>query len=210
MEKTGDAKLRPQLLSYIFFKRSQKAAAEGELDEARQLAAKVDQLDQRAYLLFEIAAKSLDERRDRARAEESLAEVVSLAAKADNTSQKARTLLGAAQAYAKFDLVSASEVMGAAVKAVNSQTGEDFSRPFFIRRIIGENFSHNAIYQVEGFSLENVFRTFGAQDFTGALLLAEKLEDKSLRAAAIIGLASKCLEDSASAKRRARKSKSAD
>ncbi|PYP88833.1 MAG: hypothetical protein DMF61_06610 [Blastocatellia bacterium AA13] len=200
VDKINDKNLRPQLLDYVYFKRSQRSTEEGHLDDARQFASKVQPLDMRAYLLYEMAAKALKGKGDRTRAAESLSEVVALAIKAENTTQKARALLGAAQVYGSFDPIMAFDVMRTAVKAVNAQSGGDFNATSFIQRIAGETFSYNAVYRVEGFSLENVFGTIAAHDLTGALLLADKLEDTSLRAMAIIGLAGRCLRESAEAR----------
>ena len=116
-----------------------------------------------------MADRSIDVQADRVRAAELLSEVVTLAEKAENTSQKVRAFLGAAQAYSKFDKIIAFEVLRTAVKAINSQSGDDFEETYFIRRIAGTHFSHNAILRVEGFSLERAFRALGAYDFTGVM-----------------------------------------
>jgi hypothetical protein len=47
---------------------------------------------------------------------------------------------------------------------------------------------------LSGFSLENTFRDLGLNDFDLALDLARNLENKHLRAKAVVALAAPCLE----------------
>ncbi|MFL6285334.1 MAG: hypothetical protein ACJ74Q_19530 [Pyrinomonadaceae bacterium] len=51
-------------------------------------------------------------------------------------------------------------------------------------------------HTVPGFKLENSFSELGALDFESGLSAAGDLSDKYQRALAVLGLASKCLEDS--------------
>ena len=50
VDKISDSAVRAQLLNWIYFTRTESATKDQKLDEARRLAAKVDELDQRAYL----------------------------------------------------------------------------------------------------------------------------------------------------------------
>lgn len=195
-QKVSDANVRQQLLNWLYFKRTRDAIKQGELDDAKQLADKVGQIDLRAYLAYEIAAESLKRFNDRIRASEMLNAVAAEAAKADNTNEKARALLGVAHLFSKLDYQRAFEVMADAVKAINRIANPDLSNTGIFQRIEGPQFGYVARYEFTGFDLGNAFRELAAYDFDGALLLARSLENKRLRSTAIIALSAYCLEKS--------------
>lgn len=197
-EKVSDPNVRRQLLNWLNFTRAQQLAKDGQFDEARRAADRVDELDLRSVLYFEIARESIKRLEDKARAGELLAAVAAAARSAPNTSVKARAQLGVAHLYADFDSLRALEVLAEAVKTVNTLEGDpDLLRSHIPRRIEGKTFGTYSVFNVPGFSLENSFREAGARDFDGALLAARGLSDRVLRAAATIGLASRCLEQPA-------------
>ncbi|HKS41096.1 MAG TPA: hypothetical protein VJX74_10835, partial [Blastocatellia bacterium] len=187
-------KIRQQLLNWLYFKRTQKAINEGSLDDARQLSEKVEQLDLRAYLSYEIAAEALRRFEDRTRVREILDAVAAAALKTDNSNEKARTLLGISHLYSKVDHARAFEVMTDAVKTINRITDPDLNNTGLSQRIEGPQFGYLARYDVDGFSLENAFRELAPFDFDRALLVAKALENKTLRSTAVITLAAFCLE----------------
>jgi DNA polymerase III delta prime subunit len=193
--KVDDEKLRNQLLTFIYFKRTQKAIKDGQFVEALQLVKKIEQLDFRAYLAYEAAAAALKKEEEKLRAKEILEDVLELAYKAPGTNEKVRTLLGVAYLYAKLDKTRAFEVMSEAVKTINSLTNPDFSSPFIQQKIEGKQFSSYYGYGVEGFSLETVFRLLAPLDFDGALYRARSLDDRAQRGLAVLALAASCLEE---------------
>jgi hypothetical protein len=193
--KIDDEKLRSQLLTFVYFKRTQKATKDGQFFEASQLAKNIEQLDFRAYLAYEMAAAALKKEEEKQRAKEILEDVLDLAYKAPVTNEKARTLLGVAFLYAKLDKIRAFEVMAEAVKAINNLTNPEFSSPYIQQKIEGKQFSSYYGYGVEGFSLETVFRLLAPMDFEGALYRARSLDDKAQRALAVLSLAASCLEE---------------
>ena len=168
-QKISDPKIRQQLLNWLYFKRTQKAINEGSLDDARQLSEKVEQLDLRAYLSYEIAAESLRRFEDRTRVREILDAVAAAALKTDNSNEKARTLLGISHLYSKIDHARAFEVMTDAVKTINRITAPDLNSTGLSQRIEGPQFGYLARYDVDGFSLENAFRELAPFDFDRAL-----------------------------------------
>ncbi|HVF41738.1 MAG TPA: hypothetical protein VM936_01935 [Pyrinomonadaceae bacterium] len=198
--KLGDAETRRQLLDWVYFARAQSAAKSGALDDARKLAERVDALDERAILFLEIADSGLKRAGDRVRAEGLLDAVVAAAGKAPETETKARALLGVAYLYAKLDRQRALEVAAEAVKTVNRLRDPDLGAAFLTRKIQGKEFGMYMTHTVPGFRLENSFRELGALDFESSLSVANGLSDKYQRALAVLGLASKCLEDSATKK----------
>jgi hypothetical protein len=193
-EKITDPTLRQQLLNWIYFSRTRRSIKDKRLDEARQWAVKVEELDQRAYLYAEIAKESLRAIETQSQAREVLDEILGVAGKATNTIVTARTLLAVAYLYTKIDLGRSIAVMGDAIKCINHLEGPDFSRPSLVRRIEGKNFARYATFEMPGLSPENVFLELGKADFNDALYQAGTLSDKSLRAHAFLALADICLQ----------------
>jgi len=136
-DKIDDTALRTQVLSRLYFDRTLAALREDSFDEARKLAAKVDELDQRAYLYSRIAAHSIKQAKNEVEIREMLEEVVSSADKAPDTEIKARALLGIAYLYSRIDSNRAVSVLGDAVKSINKIEAPDFSRDWVIKRIEG-------------------------------------------------------------------------
>jgi len=197
LDRVSDAPLREKLASYLYFLWTQRALKDGQLDEAARLSKKVPELDYRALLSFEIAGAALKKTNDRARAAELLDAVAYDAEKAPDTPAKARALLGAAHLYTDFDATRASQLLRAAVKVINLLPNPDFSSETVGRELGNSVFTMFAIYNVPGMRLDNAFRELGALNFESALSAASDLSDKYQRALAVLGLASKCLEDSA-------------
>ncbi|HVF66922.1 MAG TPA: hypothetical protein VM914_04620, partial [Pyrinomonadaceae bacterium] len=196
-QKIADAETRSQLLNWVYFARAQSAAKSGALDDARKLAERVDALDERAILFLEIADSGLKRAGDRVRAEGLLDAVVAAAGKAPETETKARALLGVAYLYAKLDRQRALEAARGAVKTINRLRDPDLGAAFLTRKIQGKEFGMYMTHAVPGFRLENSFRELGAIDFESSLSVANEIWDKYQRALAVLGLASRCLEDSA-------------
>jgi hypothetical protein len=191
-----DPTLRQQVLNWIYYSRTQRWIKDKRIDEARRWAAKVEELDQRAYLYAEIAKESLRAIETQSQAREVLDEILSIARKAPNTIVTARTLLAVAYLYTKIDLGRSISVMGDAITCINHLEAPDFSRQSLVRRIEGKNFARYATFQTPGLSPENVFRELGKADFDDALYQASNLSDKSLRALATLALADICLQRS--------------
>ena len=196
VDKISDSALRPPLLNWLYFSRTQSAIREKQLIQARKLAAKVDELDQRAYLYFQIAEESLKQDVDRAQARELLEEVVDSAAKAPATMVTARTQLGVAYLYTRIDLNRAIAVLGDAVKNINQIERPDFSQQFVMRQIKGKTFGAYATFQTPGFNPENAFRELAKADFDGTLYQASNFTNKPLRARTTLALLEPCLQPS--------------
>jgi hypothetical protein len=194
MDKIADSTLRQPLLNWLYFDRTLRAVKDQKLDEARKLAAKVEELDQRAWLYSHIAEESLKHNADQTQARDVLDEVVAAAAKAPNTPVTARALLGVAYLYTKIDMNRAIAVMSEAVKSINRIEQPDFSRQFVIRKIEGKTFSTYAAFVTPGFSPENAFRDIGKIDFDGMRNLASNFSDKYLRAITALALVDVCLQ----------------
>ena len=197
--KIDDLALRVQLLSNVYFNRAQRALKEKKIDEARRLAAKVDELDQRAYLYSQIATESIKQTKNDAQAREMLEEVLDAVAKAANTEIKARAQLAVAYLYSSFDPSRAIAVLGDAVKTINRVESIDLSSDSVNKRIEGKAFGRYTRLQTPGFSPQIAFSEIGKVDFDGTLYLASNLTDKSLRAMTTLALVEQCLKNQAAA-----------
>jgi hypothetical protein len=207
VDKIADPDVRQPLLNWLFFERATAAIKDSKLDEARKLAARVGELDQRVYLDARIAEELLKQNPDQSEARDVLEEVVAVAAKAPSTPVTARALMAVAYLYSKFDINRAMAVMGEAVNCINRIDKPDFSRQYITRKIEGKAFGTYASAPAPGFNPENAFREIGKTDFDGMLNLASNFTDKSLRATTTYAVVETCLQQLSKAEKPAVKSK---
>ena len=184
---------RAQMSNWLYFKLTQKYVGQGEYNQATQTAEKVTVLEQRAYLLYEIANALLEKLNDRVRATDSLQAASKAAERAPDSNEKARAYLGIASAYARFDRQMAFDSIRAAVKTINQLKEPNVQSSNIYQTIEGEGFMHMAMNQVKGFDLSSVFQALGRTEFEQALSAANELEEKTLRAAATVALCAVCL-----------------
>lgn len=194
VNKISDSAVRAQLLNWLYFSRTQNAIKEKQLAQARSLAAKVEELDQRGYLYFRIAEESLKQSVDQTQAREMLEEVAAAAAKAPATMVTARTQLGVAYLYTKVDIARAIAVLGDAVKTINKLELPDFDRQFTMRRIEGKTFGSYASFVTPGFNPETALQEISKSDFDGTLYQANNFASKPLRALTTLAVIEPCLK----------------
>ncbi|HEY8227889.1 MAG TPA: hypothetical protein VIG25_21640 [Pyrinomonadaceae bacterium] len=194
VEKISDTGVRAPLQNWFYFFRTQSLIKEKRLDEARKLAGRVTELDQRAYLYSRIAEESLKEAEDQMEAREILNEISTAAAKAPNTIVTSRALLALAYLYSKIDTNLGIEELANAVKSINRLEAPDFSQQSVIMKIEGKTFGSYAAYATPGFNPENTFREIGKLDFDGSLMQAATFTDKSLRTLTTLALIEPCLQ----------------
>ena len=205
-DKIDDSGLRAQVLSRFHFNRAQMKLKNKEFAEARQLASKVDNLDQRAYLYSRIVTESTKEGINDPGLRDILEEVVALAAKAPNTEVKARALFAVAHVFAKVDAIRSIGVLGEAIKTVNQIENPDFSRDYVMTRIEGKQFGSYSRISTPGFNPDNAFREMGKFDFDGMLYQVGQLNNKQLRAMTTFALIEPCLQQTAPPKPKPAKS----
>jgi len=193
-DRISDSALRSQLLDWLYFSRTQGAVKEGRLDEAAELAAKVQEADQRAYLYSEIAKASLGSPDSQSRTRALLDEIVTTADKGPDTVVTARALFSAAYLYLNIDPGRSVSIYGDAVKRINRIEAPDFSSQSLIRRLEGRNFARYASFKTPGFDPENALRELAKVDFDNALSLASGFADRSLRTQTALALAEFCLQ----------------
>ncbi len=207
IEKISDSKVRDAVFNFFYFFRTRASIEDKQLDEARRLASKVVELDQRAYLFSRIAEKSLEVSQDQIQAREMLNEISDAAAKAPKTIVSARAVLALAHLYAKIDVNRGIEELGNSVRVINALESPDFANQYTLVKIEGKTFASFGSYSTPGFNPENTFREMGKIDFDGSLTHAAAFTNKSLRALTTLAVIEPCFE-SAPAKREPKKAKS--
>lgn len=193
IEKISDSKVRDAVSNWFYFFETQVLIEDKQLDQARKLASKVAELDQRAYLFSRIAEKSIEESQDQTQAREMLNEISDAAAKAPKTIVSARTVLALAHLYAKIDVNRGIEELGNSVRLINALESPDFANQFTMVKIEGKTFASFGSYSTPGFNPENAFREMGKIDFDGSLTHATTFTDKSLRALTTLAVIEPCL-----------------
>lgn len=199
-DKLEDQGLRAQVLSRFYFNRAQAKLKNNEIDEARQLASKVDNLDHRAYLYSRIVSEAIKVAKNDSEIREILEEVLSVTAKAPNTEVKARALLAVAYLFAKVDTIRSIGVLSDAVKTINLIENPDFSRDYILTRIEGKQFGSYSQIRTPGFNPENAFREMAQFDFDGLYYQAGQFSNKSLRSMTTLALVEPCLKQAPAAK----------
>ena len=192
IDKISESSIREPLLNWYYYFNAQSLIASKDLGEARKLAAKVTELDQRAYLFTRIAEESLKQTEDQAEARDVLNEISQAISKAPKTIVTARALLALAYLYAKIDVNRGVEELGNAVKTINALDSPDFSQDFVIMKIEGKTFGSFATLSTPGFNPENAFREMGKLDFDGSLIQAATFTDKLLRSLTTLAVIEPC------------------
>ena len=192
--KISDSNIHQPLLNWFFFDRSQRTLKGQKFDDASKFAARVEELDQRAFLYSQIAEEALKQDADQTRAREMLEDIVDAAAKAPNTTVKVRALLAVASLYTKIDMNRAVAVMAEAIDSVNRMENPDFSRQFVIRKIEGKTFGMYASIATPGYRPETALAEIAAVDFDNMLSQASRFNDKFLRAITTLAIVERCLK----------------
>jgi hypothetical protein len=191
-----DGELRAHLLAWFYFHRATTAVEAKQFDEAERLTAKVDGVEQRAFLHTEIA-KGLT---DSTHAREVLDEAITEAKKAGVNIFAARTLLTASNLYAKIDLNRSLSILGDAISCINRIENPDFSGEPALektpeRRVRGGRYGgeYSLRFYMPGLDPESAFREMAKIDFDNSLSLSSTLTDKLQRAMSTLVVAETCL-----------------
>jgi hypothetical protein len=194
-----DLKLRAQLLEWFYFNRAATGITARQFDEAERLAAKVEGLEQRAYLHSEIA-KGLINSDSQTHAREVLDDAITEAKRAGVSIFAARTLLTASNLYAKFDVNQSISILADAISCINRIEAPDFSGEAALEKT-PERRGRGGRYQGEyllrfympGLDPESAFREMAKIDFDNAFSMSSTLTDKSQRAMSTLAIAETCL-----------------
>jgi hypothetical protein len=200
-DKLKDAGARGQFLDTAYFEKSLKASRDGQPDEAARFAERVGSLEQRAALAGELAAVELKQSGSAPLALALAESVYKSVQGAPESEEKVRALVKLTHLYWQLDPPRVAPVLAEAVAAINRVPDIDPTRPFITRAVDGRKFNFYTSYASPGFNLEAVLREVGGRDFDTAHAAAVGLDDKHLRALAVIALASKCLEEASKPKK---------
>lgn len=192
IDKISESNVRGPLTNWFYYSRAQSLLSDKDFAEARKMAAKVEELDQRAYLFTRIAEESMKQSEDQTEVREMLNEIAVAIAKAPKTINSARALLALAHLYTKLDVNRGVEELGNAVKTINALENPDFNLQFTMIKIEGQTFGFYTSYSTPGFSPENAFREMGKADFDGTLAQAAQFGDKSLRGLTTLSVIEPC------------------
>ncbi len=193
--KIEDINLRKRVMSLTYFRRSQKLFKDKKIDEARRLAAKVEEPDLRAYLYAQMADEALKQKKSDADLREMLEDIVETVAKSSDSEMKARALLVVIHLYSRIDANRAVSLLGDVIKTINNIPSIELAGDRINVKVEGKAFGLYTGLQTPGFSPEVVFREMGKLDFDGTMYLASNLNDKSIRGMTTLALADQCLKD---------------
>jgi len=188
-DKIGDAEYRRDVRSTLKFGAAMRAVREKRFEEARRLALEVESTEEQAYLFFEIARAALGEK-DRGRVIQLLAEAERRAAAVPDAAGRLRVLLGLTYLYASFDPPRGFELATEAVRAANQTPAYGPEQARLVRASGGRRGrgAGVAVAEVEEFKPGKMLAVLARTDFDRALQLAQSLESKPLRLAAVISL----------------------
>ena len=206
-DKVSDSNLRAHLLEWLYFHRATAAIKDKQFEEAERLAAKVDGVEQRAFLHVQLAKALLNKSDTQTHAREILDDAINEGKKAGATLFAARTLLSTSTLYAKIDLNQSISLLGDAVTVVNRLENPDFSADGQALRKTPERKGRGGQYMGEyvfhvympGLDPESAFREMAKVDFDTSLAQSTALTDKFQRALSQLALADVCLAQSAAA-----------
>ena len=200
IDEIFDAKLRAHLLEWVYFYRATSAIKAKQFDDAEKLTAKVEGLEQRAFLHTEIAKGLMNIGDSQTHAREVLDEAITEAKKAGVNIFAARTLLTASNLYAKIDLNRSISILSDAINCINRIEAPDFSgEPSMEKK--PERRGRGGRYQGEyliwfympGHDPESAFREMAKIDFDNAFSMSSTLTDKFQRAMSTLAVAETCL-----------------
>jgi hypothetical protein len=200
-DKVSDANLRAHLLEWLYFHRATAAIKDKQFEEAEKLAAKVDGVEQRAFLHVQLAKALLNKSDTQTHAREILDGAISEGKKAGVTIFAVRTLLTAASLYAKIDLNQSISLLAEAVNIVNRLENPDFFSDDQALRKTPERKGRGGQYKgeyvfrfyMQGLDPESAFREMARVDFDTSLAQSTALTDKFQRALSQLALADVCL-----------------
>ena len=204
IDKISSSELRVQLMEWLFFQRAVVAITSNQFDEAERLILRIEGHEQRAYLYTMLADRLLIKGEGETHLREVLEQAVREANKTDAKIFAARTLLTAANYYAKIDLSRAIELLTDAVNCINRMPAPEFFLDDQALEKSPERRGRGGRYQGEylfrfympGLHPATAFRAMAKFDFDSTLALSGALTDKFQRGIATLAVADECLQQS--------------
>jgi hypothetical protein len=194
-DKIDDSSLRSNLKNWLTYRATLYFVSQNNLDKAYELAAKNNDPIQRAAGLV-VGAQHLIKSKDTNRANQWLLEARSLIRKADPDVTSVHVAFGIVSAFAKFDKISAFEVLTEAVRQMGKTDigPADEDRVPLLKRFSGFESSADFTYGTEGFSLRAAVSAFGSEQFEDVLGIVNRITAAELHGQAIIELSRKYLK----------------
>lgn len=193
LDKIKDEELREGAVSYFYFNRSKLAVKEKRYLEAEKHADRLNRIELKAVLYFDIADAKFKEPNTKFDSLNALAEVSKLAEKSPDSVEKAQVLLGMAYIYEKIDHFNAIDSLSKAIKTANNLESPNLLSGVVSQRVASKDFGGYYInYAVPGFDINKTFTEISKNDFQGALSQANSFSDKYLRTLAILAIVKDC------------------
>ena len=193
LDKIKEEELREGAASYFYFNRSKLAVTEKHYAEAEKYADRLDRIELKAVLYFDIADAKFKEPNTKFDSLSALAEVSKLAEKSPDSVEKAQVLLGMAYIYEKIDHFNAIDSLSKSIKTANNLEKPNLLSGVVSQRIGSKDFGGYFInYAVPGFDINKTFGEISKNDFQGALSQANSFSDKYLRTLAILAIVKDC------------------
>lgn len=194
LDKIRDEKARRDAAGYFYFKRSERARKNKSFDEAKKYAEKVEEIDQRAILYFEIAKEQLKEVNNAAQVTDSINEVSNMVQKSTDSVAKAQILLGLAGFYEKVNHGIALDRLGEAIRVINKLENPNIFASSINRRITANPMVFLIGFSAPGYNMESTFQEISKKDFSLSLVHAESLNDRYFQTLAVLAVAKNCVE----------------
>lgn len=190
--RISNVDLRRETKSWINFNAASRAINDNRLDDARYYANEVIAADERAYLFSEMARSSLS-RKDKARAQILLEESLQNSSTADDTIEKLRALLVIASVYATIDQERSFQIVSTAIVTTANRILEyKLEQARLVRKFESRSGKKSkvVVQQSQDLDFETVLSTLARKDFDRALVIAQSLENQSLRLMTLIAVSS--------------------
>jgi hypothetical protein len=202
IDKITDSNLRRALLEWFHFQRATVAINQKQFEDAEKLTARVDGLEQRAFLHTQIAKALLNNTDTQTHGRELLDQAISEAKKVGVGIFVARTLLTASNLYMKIDMGQSISLMTDAVNCINRIENPDFVRDDQSlvnapeRKGRGGEYAgeYDLRFYMPGPDPLSAFREMAKVDFDTTLSQSSALTDKFQRAMSTLGLVEICLQ----------------
>jgi hypothetical protein len=196
IDKIADLNIRTILYDWLYFTRGLHAGKSKQVKEASKFAAKIGDIEPRAYLYLQIAKEALALPVSDISGRDMLELAIADAQKSPKTIFTARTLLNAAEVYRKIDLSRSLEVLRSAIDATNAVQHPDFAAndQTLVKRTQGRGWRREARFYMPGLDPAAVFTAFAKTDLEGAQSQTNILADKLWRALTTLSVADVCLQ----------------
>jgi hypothetical protein len=196
IDKVTDSNIRTILYDWLYFTRGLDAVKMKQVKDASKLAAKIGDIEPRAYLYLQIAKATLALPDSDINPRDTLELAIAEAQKSPKTIFTARTLLNAADVYRTTDLSRSLEILRYAIDATNAVQQPDFAAndQTIVKRTNGNGWRREARFYMAGLDPQAVFTSFAKIDLEGTQSQTQLFADKLLRALTTISVAEVCLQ----------------